>query len=93
MIDWLACALVNAIGWLLCRLPPEVAVWIGERLGRLASWLQPKRSRIGWLNLRAAFDGMLTPNAARRIIRASYAQLGAGIMELLRLPVIDRAYM
>ena len=93
MIDWLACLFVKVIGGLLCRLPPSVAVWIGERLGRLAYWLQPKRTRIGVLNLRAAFDGALTPSQARDIILACYRQIGAGIIELLRLPVINHAYV
>lgn len=93
MIDWLACTLVKGFGGLLCRVPPEVAVWVGERLGELAYWFQPKRSRIGLLNLRAAFGGRYSPAEARRIIRACYRQLGAGIVELLRLPVIDRAYV
>ena len=93
MIDWLACTLVKVVGGLLCRLPPSVAVWIGERFGLLASWLQPKRTRIGLLNLRAAFDGRLTPAESRRLIRACYKQLGAGMVELLRLPVIDREYI
>lgn len=93
MIDWLACTLVRAIGALLCHLPPSVAVWCGERLGALAYWLQPKRARIGMLNLRAAFDGRITIPEARRIIAACFWQLGAGIIELLRLPVIDQAYL
>ena len=93
MLDWLACALVKFTGGLLCRLPPGAAVWVGERLGGLAFWLQPKRTRIGLQNLRAAFDGAVTPAQARRIIRACYRQLGAGAIELLRLPVMDRAYV
>jgi len=68
-------------------------VWLGERLGETAYWLQPRRTRIGLLNLRAAFDGRWQPAEARRIIRACYRQLGAGILELLRLPVMDRAYV
>ena len=43
MLDWIACQLVKILGWLLCRLPPSVAVWLGERLGELGYWVQPKR--------------------------------------------------
>ena len=93
MIDWLACTLVKGIGGLLCRLPASVSVWLGERLGALAYWLQPRRTRIGLLNLRAAFDGQLTPRQSRQIIRACYKNMGAGVLELLRLPVIDGAYV
>lgn len=93
MIDWLACAVVKGLGALFCRLPPDVAVWVGKRLGALASWVQPKRTRIGIANLRAAFDGRLTPAQTRRIVRACYQHLGAGVMELLRLPVMGRDYL
>ena len=93
MLDSIACALVKLIGGFLCRLPPALAVWCGARLGQAAAWLQPKRTQIGRRNLRAAFDGMLTPREEQRIIRDGYRQLGAGFVELLRLPVIDRAYL
>ncbi len=92
MLDWLACTLVRAASAVLCRLPPSAATGLGGALGSLAARLQPKRARIGLSNVRAAFDGALSPDAARRIIRACYRQLGAGILELLRLPVMDRAY-
>ena len=64
MIDWLACALVRVIGGLCCLLPPAVAVWVGEQFGQLAFFLQPKRTRIGLLNVRAAFPGTYGPAEA-----------------------------
>jgi len=93
MIDWLACTFVKSVSWLFCRLPPSVAVWCGEQAGGLAYWLQPKRTRIGIANLRAAFDGQLTVVQTRRTIRACFKHLGAGLLEMLRLPVIDAAYI
>ena len=93
MLDWLACALVKTLSAVLCRLPPSVAVWLGARCGLLACRLQPKRTRIGLKNLRAAFGETLTPGELQRLIRRCYAQLGSGVLELLRLPVIDRAYV
>ena len=93
MVDWIACNFVKGLSWLLCRLPPAISVWLGERLGLLTYWFQPKRRRIGVINLRAAFHGQLTTAQAHRIIRDCCQQLGAGIAEMLRLPVMDRAYM
>jgi KDO2-lipid IV(A) lauroyltransferase len=93
MIDWLACFAVRVISACCCALPAGAAVWIGERCGELAMALQPKRTRIGLANLRAAFDGALPPGEAARIIRDCYRQLGGSFMELLRLPVIDRTYI
>jgi len=93
MIDWLACTLVKAAGWCLCRLPPAAVVWFGEQLGGLSYWLQPKRARIGITNVRSAFDGHLTISETRRIVRACFQQLGAGLLEMLRLPAMDEAYV
>ncbi len=93
MIDWLACSLVKILGWLLCRLPPELCVRLGMGLGWLASWLQPKRMRVGAQNLRAAYGEQMTPQRATRMARQVFAQLGAGVIEMLRLPAIDQAYV
>ena len=93
MLDWVLCTLVKGLSALLCCLPPSVAVWLGECLGLVAMWAQPRRAQIGMTNLRAAFDGQLSPAQARAIIRACYKQLGAGIIEMLRLPAMDRAYL
>ncbi|MBI3010475.1 MAG: mitochondrial fission ELM1 family protein, partial [Candidatus Omnitrophica bacterium] len=93
MLDWIACLLVKATSALFCRLPAAFAVWMGERLGTLAFWLQPSRTRIGMSNVRAAFDGKLSRLQCRRIVKDCYRQLGAGLFELLRLPVMDQAYV
>ncbi len=93
MLDWLLCGLVSVVGWLLCRLPPEACVRLGAALGQLACWLQPKRARIGYLNLKAAYGQRISPRQAKRIVRRVFRNMGAGLVELLRLPVIDAAYM
>ncbi len=92
MLDSIACLLVKSLGAFLCLLPPRLAIGLGARLGRLAYWLQPKRSRIGIANLQAAFEGNLTRTEASRTIKRCYQHLGEGVFELLRLPVMDRAY-
>ena len=61
MLDWLACTLVRFLTGLLCRLPPRLAVWLGERFGLLVYRCQPKRTGIGRMNLRTAFPGTLSP--------------------------------
>ncbi len=93
MLDWLAYWLVRALGAFLRWLPAPVAVWLGACVGELIGWVQPKRTRIGIRNIRAAFDGRLTLRQARRIILSSYRQVGAAGVELLRLPAVDRAYV
>jgi len=93
MLDWLACLLVRSLGWLLCRLPPSVCVFLGAGAGQLAYWVQPKRARIGYLNLKAAFGDRLSPAQTRRIVRQVFRELGSGLVEMLRLPSINAAYV
>lgn len=93
MIDLIACTIVKALGWLLCRLPSGLVVWIGSCVGRLAYCLQTGRRQVGEANVRAAFEDQLSPKQIRRIVRDSFIQLTAGVLELLRLPVVDRAYV
>lgn len=92
MLDWLAYEIVRVTGWLLCRLPIGLSVRLGEGLGWMASWLQPKRVRIGCLNLKAALGDRLTPKQIQQIVRRIFMNLGAGLVELLYLPAMDMAY-
>lgn len=93
MLDWLLCGLVSVVGWVLCRLPVGLCVRLGEALGQLGFWLQPKRARVGSLNVKAAYGERISPRQARRIVRQVFRNMGAGLIEMLRLPVIDAAYM
>ena len=93
MIDWLLWVFVKGLSALLCRLPATVAIWLGARMGELNYWMRSTRAQVGVLNLRAAFDGELSIAQTHRIVRASFAELGAGVFEMLRLPVIDKAYV
>ncbi len=92
MLDSCLCGLVKFLGGVLCRLPPSLCVGIGEALGTLGYWLQPKRVQVGVANLHAAFDD-LEPGQARAIIKRLFQHLGAGVIEMLRLAAIDAAYV
>ena len=93
MLDSLACLAVKILGAFLCWLPPRQAIGLGARFGSIAYRLQSRRTRIGVANLQAAFDGEMTRAQARRVIQRCYRHLGESVFELLRLPVIDRAYI
>ena len=93
MIDWLLWVIMKGLSALLCRLPATVAIWLGARMGELGYWMRSTRAQVGVLNVRAAFNGELSIAQTHRIVRASFAELGAGVFEMLRLPVIDRAYV
>lgn len=93
MLDSLACLLVKVLSALLCAMPARLAIRLGGWLGLLAFRLQLKRTRTGVFNLLAAFPGKFSVYQARRIIRQAYKHFGEGVFELMRLPVIDRAYI
>ncbi|MBI4354630.1 MAG: mitochondrial fission ELM1 family protein [Candidatus Omnitrophica bacterium] len=93
MIDWLLCWVVKSLGWVLRRIPPQAAIAVGMTLGHAACWCQPTRARIGDVNLKAAFGDRLSPAKRRRIIVRMFQHLGAGVVEMLRLPAMDEAYM
>jgi KDO2-lipid IV(A) lauroyltransferase len=93
MLDWLLCGVVKALGGVLCRVPPETAVRWGEALGGLGWYLQPKRARLALLNLHAAYGEALPPEEAEAIVRRIFRNLVAVLFEMLRLPIIDEAYI
>ena len=93
MIDWLLYWVVKCLGWALCRIPPHAAVAVGMILGHVACWCRPRRAAIGQLNLKAAFGDHLSPAQRRRLIERMFRHLGAGIVEMLRLPAMDAAYV
>lgn len=92
MLDWLACNLVRVLAWMVCRLPLGLSVRVGEAVGWMVSWLVPSRIRIGCWNIKAALGDRLAPGEPKRIIRRLFMNLGAGFVEMLRLPAMDAAY-
>jgi KDO2-lipid IV(A) lauroyltransferase len=72
--------------------PRRVGLAAGRVLGRLFYVISPRHRRIAHENLRRAFGDRMTPQARRRIARASFAHTGmicadaAYFERLLRLP-------
>lgn len=75
------------------RIPPWLNVALGARMGDLAFLLLPKRRLAALKNLRAAFGHQYTPAQYRRIVRRLFENLGMIVMEIARIPWIDRAYV
>lgn len=92
MLDWLACSFVRVFGWIVCRLPLGFSVRVGAAAGWIVSWLAPSRIRIGCWNIKAALGDRLAPGEPKRIVRKLFMNLGAGFVEMLRLPAMDMAY-
>src|SRR3989338_6852339 len=93
MIDSLACFAVKLTGGLVCLLPATAAYWLGRRLGDIARLAKPSRAHIAYVNLAFAFGNRYTPREHLAIVRRSFRNLGEGLIEMLRLPLMDAAYV
>jgi KDO2-lipid IV(A) lauroyltransferase len=82
-------ALRTVVG-LLAALPLRVAMWLGETVALLAYALDAPHRRIGRVNLEIAFPEK-SPAERRRILRASFLNLGRMAAELAHLPTIGDA--
>ena len=69
MIEEFVCTLVKkGLGWMLCRLPPGVAVWFGEGLGDMVLAL-PSPRHPGMEDATSPHSG--TRRRARRVCNAA----------------------
>lgn len=91
--DYLLYYLVKALAFLFRLIPVSAALFIARQLGGLSMHFNPKRCRIAYANLKAAFGGRYTPGELKRILRRTYANIGQGLMEVLLLPKMDEAYV
>lgn len=81
--------LLVSIAAIFRTLPRSVALPLGRSLGTLGRRLQPKRARIAADNLRSAFPEM--PAVERqKTINAVFGNLGVGLVEMLRLDLLDK---
>ena len=74
----------------LAALPLALAVRLGAALGWLAYWLDVPHRRIGMRNLAIAFPER-SLRERRRILRASFQNLGRMAAEVAQLPALDAA--
>ena len=83
--DWLEYGALRAVAFVLAVLPMSMALRVGEAVGMLAWLTDLPHRRIGMTNLAIAFPEK--PIAERRrILRASFLNLGRMAAELVRLP-------
>lgn len=69
----------------LISLLPDFVLWhLGELGGRIAYWIDRRHVRVGLINLAIAFPDR-SEQERRRILRASYINLGRGVAEYIRL--------
>jgi KDO2-lipid IV(A) lauroyltransferase len=80
--------LLICIAAIVRLLPRNAALCLGRKFGVIGRFLRPKRTNIADNNLRNAFPEM--PAAERkRIIKQVFSNLGIGLVEMLRLDLLD----
>lgn len=85
--------LARGLSLVAVRLTPSLNTALGARMGDVAYRLLPKRRLAALKNLRAAFGSEVAPAQYQKIIRSLFQNLGMTLMEVARIPKIDRAYV
>ena len=89
ILYWLA----KGLGFCAQQAPAGWNAAVGAGIGTLAFHALPKRRVVALGNLRAAFGAAYSPQEYRRILRGMFRHFGITLMEVARIPRIDRAYV
>lgn len=90
--DKLILGFIKLLRALVRVLPTSAALALGRFAGFIG-YSVSKRRDIAYKNLKAAFAGEKTSKELRRIARGSVETLGMNMIELLRIPDMDQAYI
>ncbi|MFA5069115.1 MAG: ELM1/GtrOC1 family putative glycosyltransferase [Candidatus Omnitrophota bacterium] len=74
-------------------IPLGLSIYIARILGLCSMFINSKRRRIAYANLKAAFGHKYNPRQLKMILKDTYANIGQGIMEVFLLPIIDNTYI
>lgn len=91
--DYLLCYLVKGLSFIFRLIPVSIMLFMARWLGQTSMFFNPKRRRIAYANLKAAFAAKYTPKELRKILRRTYANIGQGLVEVLLLPKMDKVYV
>ncbi|MBL7068435.1 MAG: mitochondrial fission ELM1 family protein [Candidatus Omnitrophica bacterium] len=84
---------VRIVSFIVSSLPLSLALWTGRVLGLFMYHFHPKRKRIAYANLKAAFSKEKEPCELKSILRRTYQNYGQNIIEMLRIPRVDSDYL
>jgi len=84
---------IRIASFIVSSLPVNLALRIGKFLGLCMYHFHPKRKRIAYANLKAAFCKDKTPSELKDILIRTYKNYGQTTIEMLMMPRIDRAYL
>lgn len=93
MGDYILYLIAKFFSALLTVLPVEVALVLGRFFGSLAYIFNYKRAKVAYSNMRAAFCKEKDPFEIRKIIKQVYRNFGETLVEVLRMPKVDKAYI
>ncbi len=91
-IDYILYFIAKFFSALFMALPVRAALKIGRLFGTLAYFLNYKRAKVAYSNMRAAFCKEKDPSEIRRIVKRLYRNFGETLVEILRIPKVDKAY-
>lgn len=89
ILYWVA----KGIGLLAQRLPQSLCISLGAFGGTLAYHLPSRRRAIALGNLKFAFGDRYTHQQYRQILRKLYQHMGLSLMEVVRIPRMDKKYI
>ena len=93
LTDYILYLIAKLFSVFLMALPVEVALSIGRFFGSLAYIFNYKRAKVAYSNMRAAFCEEKDPSEIRQIVKRLYRNFGETLVEVLRMPKMDKAYI
>jgi len=91
--DYWGCILFKLIGPLIRSSPLSVSLFVGRRLGELFHYFDAKHKAIAYANIKTAFAVKLSPPQIKNITKEFYRSFGQNIIEVLLIPLMDKAYI
>ena len=92
IIDYCSCILFRFYAAIIIRLPLGFSLFLGARLGELIYYLDLKHRAIAYSNIKTAFGKKFLPSKIRQLTHEFYCVFGQNLIEILRLPLIDKEY-
>ena len=93
IIDYSGYILIRLVGPLIRILPLNAGMLIGRRFGELFYYFDLKHKAIAYANIKTAFGAKLSPQELSNLTKDFYRSFGQNIIEILFLPLADKAYM
>ena len=93
LTDYILYSLAKFFSALFTAMPVDAALGVGRFCGGLAYIFNRKRARIAYANMRAAFCAEKSPSEIRRLLIRLYENFGQTLIEVLRMPKVDEAYI